>query len=385
VDEARVQQVSSMVTIATEGAPAPAPGAELSIVVPTLNERDNIEPLIREIASVLPGVAWEIIFVDDDSRDGTPDLVRAIGSLDARIRCIQRIGRRGLSTACIEGVLASAAPFIAITDADLQHDERLLGPMLEILKSEPVDLVIGSRYVGGADAFEWDKRRAQISGAATRLSRLICKADIADPMSGFFMMRREVFGRAMRRLSGQGFKILLDIMSSSPEPVVFRELPYEFRQRQHGTSKLDSMVAWEFGMLIADKLVGHIVPVRFALFAFIGCVGLAIHLAVLWATLRFFHPSFAIAQTVAVIVAMTSNFFLNNFFTYRDQRLIGFRLWRGLVTFYVICSIGAVANIDVAAYVFQARPTWWLAGIAGAMVGSVWNYAVSAVFTWKRR
>ncbi len=358
---------------------------ELSIVVPTLNERDNIRPLIAEIETVLSGVRWEIIFVDDDSRDGTSDLVRELARADPRIRGLQRIGRRGLSTACIEGVLASAAPFVAVTDADLQHDERLLPDMLQTLKTEPYDLVIGSRYVGGGSTFDWNKRRARISSLATRLSRLICKADIADPMSGFFMMRREAFEGAMRRLSGQGFKILLDLLASSPRPIRFKELHYDFRPRQHGASKLDSLVAWEFGMLIADKLIGHIVPVRFALFAFIGCIGLVVQLAVLWLALRVAALGFAAAQSLAVIVAIASNFLMNNFFTYRDQRLKGWPLWRGLITFYVICSIGAVANVDVAAYVFDQRPVWWLAGIAGALIGSVWNYAVSAVFTWRRR
>jgi dolichol-phosphate mannosyltransferase len=281
--------------------------------------------------------------------------------------------------------LASAAPFVAVTDADLQHDERLLPDMLATLKTGPYDLVIGSRYIGGASTFDWNKRRARISDVATRLSRLICKADVADPMSGFFMMRRAVFEGAMRRLSGQGFKILLDLLASSPKPIPFKELHYDFRPRQHGESKLDSLVAWEFGMLIADKLFGYIVPVRFVLFAFIGCIGLVVQLAVLWIALRYSGLGFAAAQSVAVIVAIASNFLLNNFFTYRDQRLKTWRLWRGLLTFYVICSIGAVANVDVAAYVFHQRPVWWLAGVAGALIGSVWNYAVSAVFTWKRR
>jgi dolichol-phosphate mannosyltransferase len=326
-----------------------AASPELSIVVPTLNERDNIRPLIAEIDAVLSGIGWEIVFVDDDSSDGTPDLIREIARADPRIRCVQRIGRRGLSTACIEGVLASAAPFVAVTDADLQHDERLLPDMLAALKTGPYDLVIGSRFVGGGTTFEWDRRRAQITGLATRLSRLICKADIADPMSGFFMMRRAVFENAMRRLSGQGFKILLDLMASSPRPIPFKELHYDFRPRQHGESKLDSMVAWEFGMLIADKLIGHIVPVRFALFAFIGCIGLVVQLAVLWVALQISDLGFAAAQSVAVIVAIGSNFLLNNFFTYRDQRLKSWRLWRGLITFYVICSVGAVAHLDLAA------------------------------------
>jgi dolichol-phosphate mannosyltransferase len=257
--------------------------------------------------------------------------------------------------------------------------------MLETLKREPCDLVVGSRYVEGGGIGAWSGGRAGISSLATRLSRLICKAEIADPMSGFFMVRREVFEGAVRNLSGQGFKILLDLLASAPQPVRLKELPYQFRQRRHGESKLDTMVAWEFGMLLADKMVGHLVPVRFALFAFIGFLGLGVHLAVLRSALAFPGIEFAAAQSIATMVAMTFNFFLNNLFTYRDQRLRGLRLLRGLVSFYLICAVGAVGNVGIAAYVFSADHQWWLAGISGAIVGSVWNYAVSSVFTWRKR
>ncbi|HET7595075.1 MAG TPA: polyprenol monophosphomannose synthase, partial [Stellaceae bacterium] len=272
-----------------------AQAPELALVVPTLNERGNIEPFLELVGSVLEGIAWEVIFVDDDSRDGTAEAVRRIAQHDPRVRCLQRIGRRGLSTACIEGVLASAAPFVAVMDADLQHDERLLPRMIETLKRESYDLVVGSRYVAGGGLGEWDKGRAQLSGVATRLSRIVCKTEIADPMSGFFMMRRGIFEDAMRHLSGHGFKILLDLLASSPEPVRLKELPYEFRPRRHGESKLDTLVAWEFGMLLADKLVGHLVPVRFALFAFIGLLGLGVHLLVLRSALSVPALSFAAA------------------------------------------------------------------------------------------
>jgi dolichol-phosphate mannosyltransferase len=374
---------------AEQKAPAPLSlprrAPELAVVVPTMNERENIGPLIALLASALSGIDWEVIFVDDDSRDGTASRIREMAGQDNRVRCLHRIGRRGLSTACIEGILASTAPYVAIMDADLQHDERLLPRMLETLRREPVDLVVGSRYVAGGGLGEWSRRRAEISGLATRLSRFICKAEVADPMSGFFMLRRDVFDRAVRGLSGQGFKILLDLLASSPEPLRLKELPYEFRQRRYGESKLDTLVAWEFGMLLADKLVGHIVPVRFALFAFIGVIGLGIHLAVLGTSLKFLGLAFAAAQATATLVAMTSNFFFNNLFTYRDQRLSGWRLLRGLVSFYLICAVGAVANVGAASYLFDIEHTWWLAGVAGAIVGSVWNYAVSSVFTWKRR
>ena len=393
--------------------PAVVPGAaprtpELTVVVPTLNERDNIAPLVELLDAALAGIAWEVIFVDDDSRDNTAAVVRALARRDGRVRCLQRIGRRGLSTACIEGVLASAAPYCAVMDADLQHDETVLPRMLDALRSGAYDLAIGSRYTAGGDLGELSGRRVGISKLATRVSRVICKAEIADPMSGFFMVRREAFEAAMRRLSGQGFKILLDLLASSPRPLRVVELGFRFRQRRHGESKLDTLVAWEFGMLLSDKLVGHVIPVRFVLFAMIGAIGLVVHLVVLRLTLRllalgFFAAQtkaamvalgvsmplvefdFYVGQTVAALVAMTSNFFLNNLFTYRDQRLKGWGVLRGLVSFYLICGLGLIANVGVAGYAFAQHERWWVAGAAGVVVGSVWNYAISSVFTWKPR
>lgn len=372
--------------------PLPLRAADLTIVIPTLNERENIAPLLERLDLALAGTRWEVIFVDDDSKDGTPEAAREIGRSDPRVRCLQRIGRRGLSTACIEGVLASASPFVAVMDADLQHDESLLPGMLNVLRHEPYDIVVGSRYVAGGGVGEWDKTRAGMSGLATKLSRLICKAEIADPMSGFFMLRREMFESAVRNLSGQGFKILLDLLASVPAKPRLKELPYQFRTRRYGESKLDTMVAWEFGMLLADKLVGHIVPVRFALFATIGALGVVVDLIVLSLSLTAGF-GFITAQAIATLVAMTSNFFLNNVFTYRDRRLKGWRLWRGLFSFYVICALGAVANVGFAAFVFAGDAHWlagvkgipWLASVAGVVIGSVWNYAVSSVFTWKRK
>ena len=355
------------------------------MVIPTLNERDNIGPLVELLDAVLDTVSWEVIFVDDNSPDGTAEQIREISRGDRRVRCLQRLGRRGLTTACIEGALATSAPYIAVMDADMQHDEKLLPQMLAILKSEPVDLVVGSRHVAGGGIGGWDAGRAKMSAVAARLSRIICKAEIADPMSGFFMLRREVLDGALRRLSGQGFKILLDILASSPRPLRLRELPYEFRERQHGESKLDTRIAWEYMMLIADKLIGHIVPVRFALFALVGGIGLFIHMAVLWFALTIAGAVFDLAQASAAVAAMTSNFFLNNLFTYRDRRLRGLALLRGLFTFYAICALGTVANVGIAGYVFSRNEVWWLAGLAGVVVGSVWNYAVSSVFTWKQK
>ena len=374
-----------------EAASAPTPVrelavAELAVIIPTLNEYGNVAPLVERLDRVLAGVAWEAIFVDDDSTDRTREAINAIARRDPRVRSLHRIGRRGLASACIEGALASTAPFIAVIDADMQHDEGLLPEMLRALKSEPIDIAIGSRYVAGGGMGPMSAGRVRISGLATRLGRRILRADIADPMSGFFMIRRDAFDRTVRDLSGIGFKILMDLFASSPEPLRFKELAYEFRSRAYGDSKLDSLVAWEYVMLVGDKLVGHIVPVRFLSFALVGGVGLVIHLGVLGASLRLLGFSFEISQAAATLVAMVCNFTLNNVLTYRDLRLRGWGFLRGLLSFFLVCAAGAVANVGVGTVLFDtlALP-WWAAGVAGAVVGAVWNYAVSGVFTWRRR
>jgi dolichol-phosphate mannosyltransferase len=357
---------------------------ELAVVIPTLNERDNVPILVERLNQVLAGIAWEAIFVDDDSPDGTADAVRAIGREQPNIRCLQRLGRRGLSSACIEGILASAAPYAAVMDGDLQHDENLLPAMFAKIKEERLDIVIASRHIGQGSLGELERSRVMISDVATRLSHLVVRARLSDPMSGFFVIKREAFTDAMRSLSGQGFKILLDLFASAPRPLAFAEVPLNFRQRLHGESKLDVMVAWEYLMLLLQKLVGPSIPVRFLLFSLIGVLGIGTHLLTLWFGTHVLLIAFPIAQAVATIVAMTGNFFLNNLFTYRDRRLHGRRLWTGLISFYAVCGAGAAANVGVASHLAGGR-SWWFAGLAGAAVSVVWNYAMSSIFTWSPR
>jgi dolichol-phosphate mannosyltransferase len=361
-------------------------GPEIAVVVPTYNERENVARLLAGLRIALTGCRWEVLFVDDDSPDGTASLVREMALRDVRIRIVQRMGRRGLASACIEGMLATTAPFVAIMDADLQHDERLLAEMLRTLQEEPLDIVIGSRHVGGGSVGAWAESRQLASRVATRLSHFVLKADLKDPMSGFFMFRRELIDEVVRELSGIGFKILLDIFMSARRPLRFKELPYTFGVRVAGDSKLDSMVATEYILMLLDKTVGRYVPTRFIPFAFIGGLGVFVHMAVLWALFRGLETTFVTGQAVAALVAMTFNFFLNNLFTYRDRRLRGWGLLSGWVSFTLACSVGAVANVGIATYLFHAAPAgglWWVASaVAGILVGAVWNYAVTAVYTW---
>src|SRR5215469_13377567 len=357
-------------------------GAELSIIVPTFNERENVAELIRRLDQCLMSCSWEVIFVDDDSPDGTADFVRQLAQRDFRVRCLQRIGRRGLSSACIEGMLAASAPYLAVIDGDLQQDETLLLPMLQTLRAGQEDVVIGSRYMSGGGVGTWDLSRTRMCRYATGLSRAIVRAELKDPMSGFFMIRREAFSAAVRNLSEIGFKILLDLFASSPQPLRFKELPYEFRPRQAGESKLDSRAKWDYGMLLLDKLIGHLVPVRFIAFALVGGVGVIIHLIVLTSLFKGLGVAFVPSQTAATFVAMTANFILNNVFTYRDARLTGWRCVRGWMAFVVACSLGTIANVGIAAYLFEKNAAWTLAALAGVTVGAVWNYTTTMVYTW---
>lgn len=368
--------------------------AELSIVVPTYNERANVPVLVEAVARALPGVRWELLFVDDNSPDDTAGVVRALAWDDPRVRVVHRVGRRGLSSACVEGILATAAPFVAVMDADLQHDEAILLPMLRRLRGGGTDLVVGSRYVEGGCTGEWSRRRAAMSIAATRIAQRLTRTPIADPMSGFFMMTRDAFMRSLPDLSTVGFKILLDIAASAPEPLRVAEIPYTFRERRHGDSKLDSLVLWEYAQLLIDKTLGHLVPVRFIGFAIVGGFGVLVHFAVLSVVLAAMlglhgHGQearwFSIAQGVATLAATSSNFFLNNLLTYRDQRLKGARLLWGWLSFNLVCAVGFLANVGIARWLYAHHEVLVLSALAGIAITTVWNYAMSAIFTWRRR
>jgi dolichol-phosphate mannosyltransferase len=366
--------------------PPQATGApQLSVIVPTFNERDNVTTLFQRLEVALAGVPWEVVFVDDNSPDGTWEVVRGLARQDSRVRCIRRIGRRGLSGACIEGILASSAPCAAVIDADLQHDETQLPKMLALLQGGEFDLVVGSRYIEGGSADSFNKQRAGASHLATEVAKRVLRVEIADPMSGFFMIRRGRFEPLAPQLSTQGFKILLDIVATARGALRIKEIPFTFGSRLHGESKLDSVVALDFLGLVLAKLTHDVVSLRFLLFAMVGSIGLFVHLAALYIALAAFDLPFAEAQACGALSAMTSNFILNNFLTYRDQRLKGFAILRGLLLFYLVCSVGLFANVGVAFSVYDQEPVWWLAGAAGALMGVVWNYAMSGLFVWRKR
>lgn len=358
---------------------------ELAVVIPTFCEAENIAPLLEKLATVLRDIPHEIVFVDDDSPDATAERVRAVAVINHQVRIIQRIDRQGLSSACVEGMLASSAPFIAVMDADLQHDETILPVMLAKLKDQELDLVIATRNADGGSMGEFSESRVWLSQLGRRLSEFVCHHEISDPMSGFFLLRRSFLQEVVHNLSAKGFKILVDILASSERRVKIGEVPYRFGKRVHGESKLDILVGIEYLQLLLDKTLGRYMPVRFLLFGMVGAGGAILHLLCVFALYRVWGTSFALAQTVATFIGMTANFFGNNAITYRSLRLRGLRILSGLLTFYAACSIGAFVNLRVAEFLLANSIPWIGAGLVGVGISSIWNYAMTAVFTWRRQ
>jgi len=358
---------------------------DLAVVLPTYNERENVAEVIHRLSTTLEGLNWEVIFVDDDSPDGTSDVVREFAAHDHRIRLVQRIGRRGLSSACVEGILASSANCIAVMDADLQHDESILPQMLEKLRSQSLDIVVGTRNAEGGSMGDFSRMRVAISQLGRKVSGAIAHCEISDPMSGFFLLRRGFFLEVVRGLYGGGFKILLDILATSKRPVQLGEVGYRFRNRLYGKSKLDISTALEYLFLITNKLTRGTVPTRFVFFALVGSIGLGVNLGCLALFYNVFHMGFWNSQALSTIIAMAGNFFLNNLITYRDRSLRGLQLFAGLATFMTACSFGAWANVSFADSLLHAGASWYLAGLAGMVLSAVWNYSISNLFTWQRR
>jgi len=366
--------------MARRGAPT------LSVVVPCFNERANVAPLVARLDAALAGISWEAVFVDDDSPDGTAGEVRRIAQIDPRVHCIRRIGRRGLASAVIEGALSSSAEFVAVIDGDLQHDETRLPDMLAILRSGGHDIVVGSRHVDGADNVGLANRwRHLLSDGGIRMAQMFLPVRLNDPMSGYFALSRPLFEELAPRLTGQGFKILLDLVLSAPAPLRVAEIPTRFAERAAGESKLNAQVLVQFIGLLLDKVFGGLLPLRFISFALVGALGVIVHLIVLTLVLKAAGAQFEVAQIVATAIAMVFNFQLNNEITYRDQRLRGPRLWRGLPLFMVVCGIGGVANVGIAQMLYETHTAWTIAGALGAVIGVVWNYAVSATLVWRAR
>ena len=359
---------------------------ELAIILPTLNERGNLAPLVERIENALGEDGWEVLIVDDDSKDSTADEARAWALTDRRVRLIQRIGRRGLASAAIEGFCATAAPYCTVMDADHQHDPALLPKMLASLKAREADICVASRFADGASTEDWaEPERERLSGIANAMARKLTGVELSDPMSGYFMVPTATVRALVPRLSGIGFKILLDLLATADAPMKVKEFPLNFAKRRGGESKLDRAILFDFLAGLYDKTLGQLIPTRFALFGTVGALGVIVHMTVLASLLFVFGEAFSIAQGVAVLSAMSFNFWLNNWLTYRDKRLTGLgEVLRGWAGFCLTCAVGGFANVAVATLLESEGVFWALAALCGILIGSVWNFALSSRFVWGR-
>ncbi len=361
----------------------PESSPTVSIIVPTYQESANVPILFERVKIALDGLPWEMIVVDDDSPDGTSNVAFGLAAKDRRLRCLRRVNRSGLAGAVIEGWMASSADFVAVIDGDLQHDESILRVMHQTLAGGAGDLVIGTRLrkeSGGS----LSPARQRLSDMGAWFFRRIGGVAVTDPMSGFFMIRREIISRLAPRLSPDGFKILADVVLSASGSLDVVEVTYGFRKRNAGESKLTPLVAIDFLGLVVHHATAGALPIRFVLFAMVGAVGLVVHISALSAIVEWFNVlAFNPGQLIATLLAMASNFILNNEITYRAYRYRGASLVIGFVAFALGCSVGAVANIDVASWLYKANQTWWVAGLAGALLSVVWNYAVSTNLIWR--
>ncbi|MBW3559455.1 MAG: glycosyltransferase family 2 protein [Proteobacteria bacterium] len=354
----------------------------LSLVICTLNEGQAIGPLLDETRAALGAAlghsGFEIIVVDDDSSDGTGRAVQAAAAQDSRVRLIVRKGVRGLASAAVRGWDEAGGEVLALMDGDGQHDPALIPRLAAAVSEGGAELAIGSRYMSDA-ASGLTGRRHWISRAATRMAGLVLRAPLRDPMSGCFAMRRDWYEAARPKLSTVGFKILLDLVASSPRAPRIAELATALRPRRGGESKLDLRVMLDLASLLIEKRTGRLIPSRFVEFSLVGASGVLVNLTVL--ALLGALPFWA-AFGIATVVAMTSNYWLNTLLTYRDQRLRGWLRWRGLLMFYLACSGGALLGQGVGNGLLVAGAPRALAGLAGALSGGVWNYLATRWMIW---
>lgn len=359
---------------------------QLAVIVPSYNERDNIELLYEKVAMALGDTPWEMIVVDDDSPDGTADVVNELSRVYANIRCVRRFGRRGLASACVEGMAVTSAPYVAVIDADHQHDETILPKMLEKALNG-ADLVVGSRFAEGGSAGDGlSATRLSGSNLANKLAGMIAGQAVSDPMSGYFLMRREAALEAAPKLASDGFKILIDLIVTSArmgKPLKIAEVPYTFRPRHAGESKMNPLIVIQYLGLWVSKMTAGALPPSFLLFGLVGGTGVVVHLAALALFTSIFGQGFVASQIAATLIAMGWNFVLNNNLTYADRKLKGSRLVTGFLSFCAICALGGIANISVANAIYQWDHQTFVAGLSGAIMSSVFNYAVTRAFTWK--
>ena len=371
-------------SLTTRSSSGVRPQLRLSVVLPTFNERDNVAPIVAELLPLGERYDLEILFVDDDSADGTAEVVRDLAHRHDAIRLIRRVGRAGLSSAIKEGILDATGDLVVVMDCDGQHEPATVARAVEHLLATGFDLVIGSRFHVEAEILGLSDRRERNSTWANAVAcfSLPRYRALTDFMSGFFVLRPEAALPFVRRVDVNGFKFLYELLALSGGRLRVSEVPLSFQPRIAGDSKLDLAIVWDLGVSILHTLLLRSVPRRAISFALVGASGVVVQLLVN-RLLMAVGWSFEQALPPAVVTAATSNYLINNALTFRFQRQKGLALLRGLCKFLVVASLPVLANVGVASafYNLVSADTFW-AQLAGIVVVFVWNYAASSKFVW---
>ena len=359
----------------------------LSIVLPTFNEGGSIRQVIESLLRLKTEHPLEILVVDDDSRDGTPDLVRALARQDPRIRIIQRVGRSGLASAIKEGLIAALYPIAVVMDSDGQHEPTSVGEAVQLLDQRgSLDLVAGSRFLDNSEIRGLSDRRTDGSTLANRLARWSLPRSyqhLSDCMSGFIVLRLNRCLPMVRQVDVNGFKFFYELLAISRGRLQVGEIPLSFQPRLHGSSKLDLAILWDFVVSLIHTATLRLLPRRAISFGLVGASGVVVQLLSTALLMGLFNLAFQQALPVAVITAASSNYLVNNALTFRDRRQSGRQLIKGLLKFLLVASLPALANVGLATSFYtliQAHALW--AQLAGIVVVYVWNYAASSRFVW---
>ncbi|SEL63192.1 dolichol-phosphate mannosyltransferase [Pseudoxanthomonas sp. GM95] len=356
------------------------PTPDVSVVICTLNEHEAIGGVLRELDAALLHCRHEVIVVDDSSDERTARAVQDYARAHPWVRLLRRRGGRGLASAAVAGWDAARGRTLALMDGDGQHDPQLIARMLDDAAVLDSEVVIASRYLESS-ASGLGAIRHLGSRITTQVSRLLLGLKVADPMSGCFLMTRAWYQQVRPGLTALGFKILIDVLAADARRPRVSQVPTRLRERAGGSSKLDLRVVLELGAQLLEKATQGLVPARMALFFGVGISGLGVHLAALslgtWAGRPFW-----LAQLLAIWLAMSWNFALNNLLTFRDRRLHGVAALRGLVVFYAACLSGAILSEVLGVVSAWAGAPWFVAGIGGALLAGVWNYHLAKRAAW---
>ena len=356
-----------------------------SIVLPTYNEANNIKIIINELIKLLEkNYVYEIIVIDDNSPDHTWRIVEEEYINYQNIFCFRRIKKRGLSSAIVDGFMLSKFNNMIVLDSDLQHDLKIIPNIIDKL-SNNFDLVIGSRYINNDSMKDWNFFRRLLSQFATKISNFIQDSITTDPMSGFFGIKKKLFLEVVNQLDIKGYKILLDIVAVLKNKKNFKniDIPYKFKERIYGESKLTGEILIESLDLIYSKLFGSILPVNFIKFITVGSFGALIHFSILFFLYKFLDYSYSFALICSIEFSIIFNYFLNNIWTFRFVKLFGKQNLIGLIKFNLFSGIGGIIAYLVSQNLYNLDFNWVISSLLGAIVASLWNYNLNKIMTWR--